>query len=79
MGARVMLMRLAKQQPESCAIGATQYLRHGFGKRLWPLFLAALETHPDTRANPEGVVEGAEIAFGMFESTLIPVVSVAAE
>jgi heme oxygenase len=79
MSARTMLMRLAQQQPESSAIGATQYLRHGFGRRLWPLFLAALESRPETRADVEGVVEGAQIAFGMFESTLIPVVSVAAE
>lgn len=79
MGARGMLMRLARQQPDSCAIGATQYLRHGFGKRLWPLFLAALESHPEVQADPAGVVEGAQIAFGMFESTLIPVVGIAAE
>jgi heme oxygenase len=79
MDSRGMLMRLARQQPDSCALGATQYLRHGFGQRLWPLFLAALESHPETRADPAGVVEGAQIAFGMFESTLIPVVGIAAE
>lgn len=79
MSARGILMRLARQQPDSCAIGATQYLRHGFGKRLWPLFLAALESHPETQADPANVVEGAQIAFGMFESTLIPIVGIAAE
>jgi heme oxygenase len=78
MGARVMLARLA-QQPESNSIGATSYLRHGFGKRLWPFFLTILENHPAAQANTAGVVQGAEIAYGMFESALIPVASVAAE
>lgn len=78
MGARVMLARLA-QYPESEAIGATAYLRHGFGQRLWPRFLAVLEQHPAARADTAGVVRGAETAFGMFESALIPVASVAAE
>lgn len=78
MGARVMLARLA-QYPDSCSIGATKYLKHGFGKRFWPSFLDVLEHHPAVLENPTGVVHGAEIAFGMFESALIPVVSIAAE
>ena len=78
MGARIMLARLA-QHPHSSAIGATAYLRHGFGKRFWPTFLALLETHPEAQADTAGVVQGAEIAYGMFESALIPVASVAAE
>lgn len=79
MGSRGMLLRLARQQPDSCALGATQYLRHGFAQRLWPLFLAALESHPEAQADPASVVEGAQIAFGMFDSALIPAVGVAAE
>jgi heme oxygenase (biliverdin-IX-beta and delta-forming) len=78
MGARVMLARLA-EYPDSVAIGATNYLKHGFGKRLWPSFLAVLEQHSASRNNPAGVVQGAEIAFGMFEATLIPIASIAAE
>jgi heme oxygenase len=78
MGARVMLARLA-QHPDSCSIGATKYLKHGFGKRFWPSFLDTLEHHPAALDNPKSVVQGAEMAFGMFESALIPVVSVAAE
>jgi heme oxygenase len=78
MGARVMLSRLA-QYPESCSIGATRYLRHGFGQRLWPTFLGVLETHSIARADPRSVVQGAEVAFGMFESALVPIVSTAAE
>ncbi|MGN6284995.1 MAG: biliverdin-producing heme oxygenase [Afipia sp.] len=78
-GARGVLMRLARQNPESCVMGATRYLQHGLNKPLWPLFLAALESHPEVRSNPANVVEGAQTAFGMFESTLIPVVGIAAE
>ncbi len=78
MGARVMLARLA-QHPESSSIGATAYLRHGFGKRFWPSFLTLLENHPAAQADTAGVVQGAEVAFGMFESALVPVASVAAE
>jgi heme oxygenase len=78
MGARVMLARLA-QHPESNSIGATAYLRHGFGQRFWPSFLTLLENHPAAQADTASVVQGAEVAFGMFESALIPVASVAAE
>jgi len=78
MGARVMLARLA-QHPESNSIGATAYLRHGFGKRLWPTFLAVLENNAAAKADTPSVIRGAEIAYGMFESALIPVVNVAAE
>ncbi|MBY0382125.1 MAG: biliverdin-producing heme oxygenase [Xanthobacteraceae bacterium] len=78
MGARVMLARLA-QYPDSCSIGATKYLKHGFGNRCWPTFLDVLEHHPAALGDPAAVVQGAEIAFGMFESALIPVASLAAE
>ncbi|MBI3701245.1 MAG: biliverdin-producing heme oxygenase [Afipia sp.] len=78
MGARVMLARLA-QHPESSSMAATAYLRHGFGKRFWPTFLTLLENHPAAHADTAGVVQGAEVAFGMFENALIPVASVAAE
>jgi heme oxygenase len=77
MGARVMLARLA-QQPQSDSIDATKYLKHGFGKRFWPTFLAVLESHPAAQADTANVVKGAELAFAMFESALVPVVNVAA-
>lgn len=76
MGERVMLARLA-EDPESSAMNATAYLRHGFGKRFWPSFLALLENHPDVQADPTGVVHGADIAFAMFEDTLLPVTQIA--
>lgn len=78
MGERIILARLA-HEPESESLAATAYLRHGFGKRFWPTFLAVLENHPSARADTAGVIEGAQIAFGMFESALIPIANVAAE
>jgi len=76
--ARAMLSRLA-EYPDSDSIDATKYLRHGFGKRLWPSFLDVLETHPATLADPPAAVRGANIAFDMFENALVPIVSTAAE
>lgn len=78
LSARAMLSRLA-QYPDSLSIGATKYLRHGFGKRLWPSFLEVLETHPATLADPRATVRGAQLSFDMFENTLVPIVSTAAE
>lgn len=77
MSERVMLARLA-ENPDSDAMNATAYLRHGFGKRFWPSFLTLLENHPAALADPAGVVRGAETAFAMFEDALLPVTSVAA-
>lgn len=71
MSARVMLARLA-ENPDSEAMNATAYLRHGFGKRFWPSFLNVLETHPAAQNDPASVVNGAQIAFTMFENALIP-------
>lgn len=75
MGARVMLARLA-EHPDSEAMNATAYLRHGFGKRFWPSFLDVLESHPDAQADTEGVVNGAAITFAMFEKALMPMTNV---
>lgn len=69
MGARVMLARLA-EHPDSEAMNATAYLRHGFGKRFWPSFLTVLETHPAAQGDLAGVVKGAQTAFAMFETAL---------
>ena len=77
MSERVMLARLA-ENPDSDAMNATAYLRHGFGKRFWPSFLTLLENHPAALAESAGVVRGAETAFAMFEDALLPVTSVAA-
>ncbi|WP_315836116.1 biliverdin-producing heme oxygenase [Bradyrhizobium prioriisuperbiae] len=74
MASRVILPRLA-DQPDTSILGATAYLRHGFGKRFWPSFLAALENHPEAQLHPQRAIDGALIAFGMFDSALIPVMS----
>ena len=71
MSARVMLARLA-ENPDSDAMNATAYLRHGFGKRFWPNFLSVLETDPSAQNDITGVVRGAQIAFAMFEKALAP-------
>jgi len=71
MSARVMLARLA-ENPDSEAMNATAYLRHGFGKRFWPSFLSVLETHPSAQDDLAGMVRGAQTAFAMFENALVP-------
>lgn len=77
MSARVMLARLA-ENPDSDAMNATAYLRHGFGKRFWPSFLNVLETNAAAQNDIAGAVRGAQIAFAMFESALAPMDSVIA-
>lgn len=74
MRSRVILSRLT-DQPDPSILGATSYLRHGFGKRFWPTFQETLESHPDARARIDRVVDGALLAFGMFEGALIPVMN----
>lgn len=68
---RAILARLA-DRPEAEVLGATAYLRHGFGRRFWPSLLITLENHPAALAHPERVVDGARLAFGMFDSAVTP-------
>jgi len=72
MSARVILARGA-EEPDPAIIGATAYLRHGFGRRLWPTFLSTLEGNPLGHAHPRRVIAGAEFAFALFERTLAPI------
>lgn len=78
MSARVILSRGA-DEPDAAIIGATAYLRHGFGRRLWPSFVATLESHPAGHADPARVIAGAELAFAMFERALVPTTGTAAD
>jgi heme oxygenase len=71
LASRSILQRLA-ERPEAEVIIATSYLRHGFGRRFWPSFLEVLELHPAARALPGEVIEGARLAFGMFDSAVTP-------
>jgi heme oxygenase len=75
MGARVILSRLA-EEPDTAIIGATSYLRHGFGRRFWPTFLAILESSREARANPARVIGGAQLGFDMFERALVPTMGI---
>ena len=72
--ARVILARIA-DEPDARIIAATAYLRHGFGRRLWPSFLATLESNSAARAHPARVITGAQIGFGLFERALVPTAS----
>jgi len=67
LGGAVLLRRaLAGADP---AIGAaTSYLRHGQGQGLWASFLDLLEASAPARDAPDGVVEGASVAFAAFEA-----------
>ena len=76
MSARIILARIA-EAPDSEILGATAYLRHGFGRRLWPTFLDRLENNLPARANPTRAIAGAQLAFGMFECALMPTVGIA--
>lgn len=78
MGARVILSRLA-EEPDTAIIGATAYLRHGFGRRLWPTFLTILETSGEARANSARVIVGAQLGFDMFERALVPTTGITAD
>lgn len=71
MCARVILARLA-DQPDPRIIAATAYLRHGFGRRFWPGFLATLESNAAARAHPARAIAGAQLGFGLFERALAP-------
>jgi heme oxygenase (biliverdin-IX-beta and delta-forming) len=75
MGARVILARIA-EAPDSEILGATAFLRHGFGRRFWPTFLDRLEHNLPARANPARAIAGAQLAFGMFECALMPSMNV---
>ena len=46
--------------------GATSYLAHGAGERLWPTFLEALERQSVTPDAEADVIAGAQLAFATF-------------
>ncbi|MDR3469130.1 MAG: biliverdin-producing heme oxygenase [Xanthobacteraceae bacterium] len=76
--ARVILARIA-DEPDARIIAATAYLRHGFGRRFWPSFLATLESNPAARAHPARVIAGAQLGFGLFERALTPTAGITTE
>jgi heme oxygenase len=63
LGARAVLAKLGRTT-------ATRFLEHGQGARLWPSFLAILETHPCVHRNPALALDAADAVFALFESAL---------
>ena len=66
LGGAVLARRVLAGASARCR-GATRYLRHGEGLRLWPSFLAALEASGDVRDDPDAAVASAIETFGLFE------------
>lgn len=65
LGAKLLLPELlARGSPRVRT--ATRYLRHGEGGRLWPSFLAHLESSEATRRCPDDAIAGARAAFALF-------------
>ena len=63
LGARVLLNAIS-DLPH--ANGATAYLRHGLGERLWQSFVVLLESRPCSPADELDVMDGARLAFDLF-------------
>ncbi len=65
LGAAVLLKRVA-QSPDPVVAGATRYLRHGAGQRLWPGFLSRLGRLALTPDQEARAIDGARCAFDLF-------------
>src|SRR5262245_48373667 len=50
--------------------GATAYLRHGAGQRLWQGFLGILERHPTTIGDEADMIDAAGQAFDLFAQAM---------
>ena len=66
LGSAILARRVLDGGSARCA-GATRYLRHGEGLRLWPSFLAALESSVAVHDDPDAVVASAIETFALFE------------
>lgn len=65
LGAKFLLRALEGCRDPVIA-GATSYLAHGAGERLWPTFLEALERQSVTPDAEADVIAGAQLAFATF-------------
>jgi heme oxygenase (biliverdin-IX-beta and delta-forming) len=65
LGAKLLLPELLARGSTRVQ-AATRYLRHGEGRRLWPSFLAQLESSQATRRRPDDAIAGARAAFALF-------------
>lgn len=65
-----ILLRQVRQSADPAVRQATAYLGHGAGSKLWPSFLALLETSDAVRSQPHEAVAGAQQAFDAFQCSL---------
>lgn len=66
LGARFLLGRV-RQSPDPVVAGATAYLSHGAGSRLWQSFLGLLELHAAKIDDPMKTISAARWTFDLFE------------
>ena len=69
LGAAV-LARAVSGSPDPQVRGADRFLRHGQGRRFWPIYLAVLEGSRAVRDAPDLALAGALGAFQAFEDAL---------
>lgn len=70
-GARLGHAVLLRQLPQDAPTrGATAFLSHGQGERLWGAFLAVLAGHAPTQAGRERMVAAARRTFAAFEQAM---------
>jgi heme oxygenase len=69
LGGRV-LSRTAAASADPRVRAANNYLTHGQGGALWPVFLARLDASPAVRAQPEAALAAARLAFRAFRDAL---------
>jgi heme oxygenase (biliverdin-IX-beta and delta-forming) len=60
------LIKSVERSADPRVSNATAYLGHGAGERLWPSFVAVLESHADALAQPDEIVQPAKQAFELF-------------
>lgn len=60
------LIRDVKRSPYPRVSHATAYLGHGAGLKLWPSFVAVLESFTDELSDPDEIVRPAKRAFELF-------------
>lgn len=65
-GSRLGARAILRSREKSGQTGPTNYLSHGEGLPLWPLFLAQLEASDAAHQDPELALAGATAAFEMF-------------
>jgi heme oxygenase len=65
-GSRLGARAILRSRERSGQTGPTNYLSHGEGQPLWPLFLAQLEASDAAHQDQELAIAGATAAFEMF-------------